>query len=558
MNFTLTDEQIAARDLFQTGQTLAIEAGAGTGKTATLIALAESAPDRRGQYVAFNKAIVEEAKLKMPSSVRCNTAHSLAFRDTGKRYAARLKTPRQTSSEVAAFLGVKSIKVTTFDGSSKTVSASFLGSLAMRAITRFCQTADPEPTRRHVPWVEGLDAPVGDDRGSTRTRTNNDLIAREIEPALRRAWADLSETSGFLRFQHDHYLKLWQLSGPTLDVDYILFDEAQDANPVIVAVVAAQAERGVQVVWVGDSQQEIYAFTGAVNALASVPADQRAFLTQSFRFGPAIATQANEILATIASAEIRLVGLDSIDSRVEPVEAPRCTLTRTNAEAVRVVLDAQTQGRAAHIVGGGRDVLAFARAAERLMNGQSANHPELACFDSWAEVEEYVSQDELGAELQMLVKLVNDFGVPTIIQALDRMPREDDADLIVSTAHKAKGREWDSVQLASDFTIVRDGERHVREGDAERRLLYVAVTRARLQLDVTALPSLSAPESDEPVEVDEPVAVAVATPEKAAEAVSVAADLRGFIAPDVDARRDLWHRLGGTDETYRRTLGGAA
>ena len=30
---------------------------------------------------------------------------------------------------------------------------------------------------------------------------------------------------------------MWQLSNPKIDVDFILFDEAQDANPVVLDVV---------------------------------------------------------------------------------------------------------------------------------------------------------------------------------------------------------------------------------------------------------------------------------------------------------------------------------
>jgi len=62
------------------------------------------------------------------------------------------------------------------------------------------------------------------------------------------------------------------------------------------------------------------------------------------------------------------------------------------------------------------------------------------------------------------------------------MVPESQADLVISTAHKAKGREWDRVQLASDFPA-RD-----RCDDADRKLLYVAVTRAKLVLDVTRCP----------------------------------------------------------------------
>ena len=59
------------------------------------------------------------------------------------------------------------------------------------------------------------------------------------------------------------------------------------------------------------------------------------------------------------------------------------------------------------------------------------------------------------------------------------------ADVILSTAHKAKGREWRSVQIAGDFREPKeDDDGQQREVPrAEMMLSYVAVTRAKLALD---------------------------------------------------------------------------
>ena len=556
---TPTPEQDAIRALFSTGESLAIEAGAGTGKTATLKMLAEDAPEKRIQYVAFNKAIVDESKAKMPRNVRCNTAHSLAFQAVGKNYQGRIRSSaRMKPTDLATALGIeRSMRVKKFDGTPKTIGRGFLAGLAMKSIEKFCQSADPEPTRRHVPYVEGLDAPDGDRRSH---RPINDAIAREIEPALRRAWADLSRVDGSLPFSHGVYLKLYQLSNPRIDVDVILFDEAQDANPVMAAIVAAQTH--AQIVYVGDSQQEIYGFTGAVNALGSIHADRRAFLSQSFRFGPAIAAKANRVLAMIPGAELRLTGFDPIASRVEPLDRPNVVLTRTNAEAVRTMLSALADGLTVALVGGTREIIAFCEAAAKLQAGEWTPHPELTCFDSWAEVQTYVEQDELGGDLRLLVSLIDEFGVDRILDGLRRQVDEDDADLVVSTAHKSKGREWKAVRLAPDFTIQRDGERRLREGASELRLLYVAVTRARLLLDVTAIAVLSEEDgSRDEVPADEP-----ATPETAGEQPVAAAPAPVFRA-DVDLepalarfcagtsygdRLSIWLALGGEVGTFQR------
>src|SRR5262249_45322727 len=143
------------------------------------------------------------------------------------------------------------------------------------------------------------------------------------------------------------------------------------------------------------------------------------------------------------------------------------------------------QGLKPFLVGGGGEVLAFAYGARDLQEGRYAEHPDLSCFNTWTEVEQYVEQDEQGDEIKLLVELVNRFGVAVIIAALDDMPDEGDADLIVSTAHKAKGLEWDRVRLADDFVRVDKEGQPQEPTEQELRLQYVACTRARRHLDHT-------------------------------------------------------------------------
>lgn len=465
-----TAEQQKAIELFKTGRSLVIEAGAGTGKTSTLKLLAESTP-RRGQYVAFNRAIVREAEAKMPPTVRCKTAHGLAFATVGRNFQHRLNGSRMRSTELAHRLGLDPVQVTYRD-ERKVLTAPYLAGLTMRAIAKFCQSADLEPGRQHVPYIKGIDDPIQRPGGFE----NNRLIRDVLEPVMRRAWRDLQDLRGQLPYTHDHYLKAWQLQGPRIRADFILFDEAQDANPVMTAIVTAQ--RDAQLVWVGDSQQQIYEFTGAVNAMQQVGAEQTAYLTQSWRFGPEIASVANLVLAQL-EAPLRVTGTDSIRSRVDRIAEPRAILCRTNACAVQEVLTALEAGRRVHLVGGAGDVVRFAEAALDLQAGRPTQHPELACFTDWREVLAYVDEDEQGGDLKLLTNLVEQFGAAKIIDALGNQVDERDADLVVSTAHKSKGREWTSVRLGPDFPD--------EPNEQEMRLLYVAVTRAREQLDISSV-----------------------------------------------------------------------
>ena len=312
------------------------------------------------------------------------------------------------------------------------------------------------------------------------------VLRQALVPLAQRAWADLSDPEGRLRFTHDCYLKLWQLSDPRLPADYVLLDEAQDANPVVAAIVDRQTH--AQRILVGDRCQAIYGWRGAIDAMSRFHADQRLCLSQSFRFGPAIAAEANKWLQLL-DAPLRLRGHQPIRSTVGPVPFPDAVLCRTNAEAVRQLLVAADNGRKAALVGGGSEIRRLAEAAISLRAGTGTDHPELFAFRTWGEVQEYVEQDASGSDLKVFVQLIDTYGAEVVIDIVDRLSPEEAAEMVVSTAHKAKGREWATVRIAGDFPEPR----HSHNGQpaqvprADAMLAYVAATRARQALDPQGL-----------------------------------------------------------------------
>ncbi len=246
---------------------------------------------------------------------------------------------------------------------------------------------------------------------------------------------------------------------------------------------------------VGDPYQSIYGWLGAVDAMNTITTDVRCFLTQSFRFGPAIAEVANQLLARLG-ADMRLQGHPAIHSTVGSIVAPKAVLTRTNAEALRQVFDHLDAGRTVALVGGNAKLAAFCRAAVQLADTGATSHPELACFTSWGQVVDYAKHDQQGSELKLLVELIDRFGAPPLLDALNHTTSEDTAEVVISTAHKSKGREWDSVALAGDYPPPKTG--HDDNSAEELRLLYVAVTRARHHLDISHVPHATTAHNPQP------------------------------------------------------------
>ncbi|MFH8681269.1 UvrD-helicase domain-containing protein [Streptomyces lydicus] len=474
---TPTDEQVQAADAFRAGHHIVLQAGAGTGKTTTLTMLAASTK-RRGRYLAFNKDIAGDAATRFPRAVMCKTAHATAYAALGHRYAGRLNGPRQPAWKTGQALGItRPIRIGDHDISHKTLSHS-----ALRAVTRFCYSSDRILTHHHVPRLRRLGTPA-----------EHTQLADTVLPFAAKAWADLQNPDqGVVRFAHDHYLKMWALTEPRIEADFLFLDEAQDTNPVLEQVFNAQRDHA-QLVMVGDSAQAIYGWRGARDVMTGFNATPLT-LTRSFRFGPLLAEQANRWLE-LAEAPIRLTGSEAIPTKLGELPAPDAVLCRTNIGAMAEVMRLLSEGHRVALTRGGHTLAALALAARDLKEGRRTNYPELVLFGCWGEVQDYAAYDPAGGDLQPFVDLVDTHGPDAILTAVDELSEEGHADVTVSTAHKAKGREWPTVRIGDDFPPPKESDQHDAEGrpipepviDTDARLAYVAVTRARQQLDLGGL-----------------------------------------------------------------------
>ena len=164
---------------------------------------------------------------------------------------------------------------------------------------------------------------------------------------------------------------------------------------------------------VGDSAQQIYGWRGAEDALERFDAKHKLTLSQSFRFGPAIADEANKWL-DLLNAPLRLKGFEPIKSVITADNDASTVLCRTNASVVAEALHAQEEEKRVAIVGGTKEVRMFAEAARDLMRGEPTYHPELMGFKNWTEVQEYVNQ-EGGTDLKVFVNLIDNYGVETVM-----------------------------------------------------------------------------------------------------------------------------------------------
>lgn len=481
MPFTPTSEQQQIMDAFATGQNLVIEAGAGTGKTSTMQLAAEQRPHARGLYIAFNKAVSDEAAGTFGRHVRCRTAHKLAYDMLGHKAKPRLNSPRQPAKEVAHLLGIRQDVALSHD---VTLSPTQQARLALNAVSRFCNSADRTMHKRHVPRLDGVED------------AEHAELQRLVLPHAETIWTDLQNpTHGRFKYEPDVFLKQWQLAGPQLGAEFILFDEGQDASPVIAEVVQSQTD--AQLVTVGDSAQSIYGWRGAVDVLRKWPAQQRLRLSESFRFGPAVANEANKWL-TLLGRDMRITGRGGPSHVGAMQDWPDAVLCRTNAGAVREAMDAMDTGFRTALVGGAGHIRDLAEAAIDLQAGRGTSHPELVAFQTWAELQDYCDNDASGADLKAFVSLIDKDGPEVVLDTVSQLSPEFPGkgqkgrfvppEVVVSTAHKAKGRQWPSVRIGDDFKEPLDSEGQPLDvPDEDAMLAYVAVTRAMERLDTGGL-----------------------------------------------------------------------
>ena len=466
MSYQLTSEQNEIVNIkLYSGEILKIIAFAGTGKTSTLIEYTKRRPQLRFLYVAFNKSVQIEASAKFPQNVQCRTAHSLAWTNFGRKYSDKLV------NDIKAFMVRDALNLVNYEDAKNVINTLY----------NYLISADIEISKVHIP------------KRAFELYSFHKQQAPDLVKLAKKLWSMMySGDDRNIGMVHDGYLKLYQLSRPKLNFDCILLDEAQDINPVIADIVVSQK---CSKVIVGDPHQQIYSFRGAQDIISKISAEKTRYLTHSFRFTDNIARLANLILKTFKNEEKKLVGLKNKDKN-SPFDN-YTYITRTNA----CVFDKAAQIYKKKKIGfvGGIKGYRFNRIndAYLLLKGKKERikNRYIAWFGSYIEMKQYAQSAE-DWELLGICKMVEKYNdtIPKLIGDIKNYHvDEKDAEILLTTAHKAKGLEWENTILADDFPPLIDGEKIIdsKELDPDEfNLIYVAITRAKQKIRATKDSSL--------------------------------------------------------------------
>eukprot|EP01043_Picozoa_sp_COSAG02_P057325 COSAG02_NODE_6939_length_3275_cov_3.165302_1_plen_804_part_00 len=308
-------------------------------------------------------------------------------------------------------------------------------------------------------------------------------------------------------------MKLAQLGRLEIPGTFLLVDESQDLNECQIDLLLQQQVRGVHAFFVGDMAQSIFGFRGAKSEplLNHDPALDLP-LTESFRFGPCIACIANAILfikkkslqTSVADGGFSnkrrrlwkpytIKGRSAYSGQVGWAEQSSLLdcghqvtiLARGNATLLSAclprVLASVAAGRTLKVSVNGKGessglskwttIIKQVREFTKLWVASGPEVPVEAWRGTTLDFEEFAGESELtwkgalemieGQDLQHFtaaIALVCEHGRKSTERlaafeehVLKQKYTQDEADIVLSTIHSAKGMEWDNVEICNDL-----------------------------------------------------------------------------------------------------------
>lgn len=462
-----TQEQIKIyEEIEDTENHVVINAGAGTGKTTTIVSASQRI-NCSAAFLAFNKSIATELAERLPSNVEAKTFHAFGFaaiRNAGLRTKVN---NRKCHYIVQELLG------------------------------KDCYTA---PITKLVSLVKGsmID---GKDVASIRKLIDEYNISfesyREEEQAIQAipSILTLCKTQTYhIDFDDMIWLPLVN-NYPLPHYDMVFVDEAQDFNEMqrelIVRVV-----NGGRCIIVGDRNQAIYGFRGADSNSISRFIDRLTVesernitelpLSISWRCPKSVVAEANRYVSEFTCPDEAIDGAVFVNAQFNP-QAQDMVLCRYNAPLVGAFYDLISEGKSAYILG--RDMTkGLIKAVQKITKNNHMGVDEfkqlfLQDFEfNYAKLMNNNKQNQAFALedkkdcIMIFVEKATTVG--GIIEEIKRVfDGNDKGEIMLSTVHKAKGLEADNV-----YILATERMPHPKGGTEENNICYVAITRAKKNL----------------------------------------------------------------------------
>ena len=463
-----TKQQKEILDSIKKYKNIKINAFAGTGKTTTLRMVAQKYSNHKILYLAFNSAIKNEASSLFPNNTYVKTTHGLAF--------AAIK--KYTKIDLNSLVNYRAIDI------SKTFEITYNQAIgALKIFENFCNN------------------------------TKDSISTDDIEHKTAKKMFD-QMLIGILKPNHSFYLKYYYLllskeQIPQFSYDILMLDEAQDTNEVTLGVF--QALKAKVKIYVGDKHQQIYSFRGSKNALDKMPCDKEFYLSLSFRFNKEIAQFANKLLKNFKNEKVTIKSEAKKEENIQTYGY----ISRTNAQLISIISSRIENRQPFVTVRNPNEIFTLTIEVYYLLNHQKdqiqknrflkdfVDEEDIADYAKEVEDYELKSALKVAKEYQDKIfefkEVADKFYKAWQNRSINHFDERLNEILFLTTAHTAKGLEWDRVTIADDFTDFADLIVDLGCDDLESfqkelshlsnqelldefNLFYVAITRAKQQL----------------------------------------------------------------------------
>ena len=477
---------------------LILIAVAGAGKTTTIL---NCACFMTGDVAmaAYNSKIAKEigAKLRSVSSakhVQSGTFHSFGLRNWQKH------TGKVYTTENGKLDPKKIRKIVESQKQIKEPMQEFVCKLVSMAKQRgigFLEHMNDEQAWLDMVEHYDLDDALPEDH-------DGDMVGEGIALATGVLYASADRDEDVIDFDDMLYAplyhgsRIWQNDG-------LLVDEAQDLNPVRRELARKMLSPSGRAIFVGDPAQAIYGFTGADNdSLEIIEREfkcQKLLLTVTFRCPKAVVDVARQYVSHITAADTAPEGVvssirqeDFAKLNGDHINASGAMLCRCTAPLVKEAFGLIRRGIPCHVEGKeiGQGLINLTRKWKT--NSLMVLIDKLMEFKR-KEVEKFLlaKQDDkaeaLSDKIDTLLVIAEDLPDDATVNALrakitglfgDTPEGQRPPHFTLSTVHKSKGREWQTVYILDRAKLMPSKfARQDWQKEQEKNLIYVAVTRSQ-------------------------------------------------------------------------------
>ena len=455
-------------EIVNTNNDVIVNAGAGTGKTFTIVEGANRVNANRMGFLAFNKSIATELAERLPEHVEAKTFHALGMKAVRDAVGRTKVNNWKVKNIIDGILGrdyfaqplVKLISL---------VKGSMIDCTDNKEIYKLIDEYNIEfkTPREEVMGVDLVCQILDECKKQTNEIDFDDMI--------------------WLPLVNDY---------PLPQFDILFVDEAQDFNEMQRQLVLACTKNGRCII-VGDKNQAIYGFRGADSGSMSIFENQlkargstvNSFgLTLTWRCPKSVVAEANRYVKEFNCLETAEDGQVHVNAYLNPQKGDM-VLCRYNAPLVSAFYDLITQGKSAYILG--RDMhkglVNYVKKITKHNNMSSEEFMNLLTVDFRVNHAKLIDADKQNQANTLSDKFecVKIFAskadtVGGIIAEIERLfNSKTKGDIQLSTVHKAKGLEADNVFILATERMPHPKATNMQE---ERNICYVAITRAKKNL----------------------------------------------------------------------------